>query len=83
MPFATIEDMYHNTNFRISIQPNSAQEDDFAYSVNPVFQKIYEDRIKPHLQEYSNYPILTIKDNINFIKNDYKTAVYALHGTVM
>ena len=83
MPFRTIEDLYYNTNFRISLLPNSAQEDDFAQSADPMFRKIYEERIKPHLQEYSAYPILSIKDNINFIRNDYKTAVYTLYGSAM
>ena len=83
MPFTTIEDMYYNTNFRISLIPNSAQVDDFAQSTNPLFQKIFEERFKPHLQEYLDYPILSVEDNINFIRNDSKTAVYALYGTVM
>ena len=83
MPFRTIEDLYYNTNFRISLLPNSAQEDDFAQSADPMFQKIYSERIKPHLQEYSAYPIQSIKDNINFIQNDYKTAVYTLYESAM
>ena len=82
MPFTTIEDMYYNTNFRISLVPNSAPEEDFSQSTNPLFQKIFEERFKPHLQEYLDYPILT-ETNINFIRNDYKTAVYALHGSTM
>ena len=80
MPFTSIEELYYNTNFRISLIPNSALVDDFAQSKDPLFQKIYEERFKPNLQEYLDYPILSIKDNINFIKNDYKTAVYALYG---
>ena len=83
MPFTSIEELYYNTNFRISLVPNAAHEDDFARSVNPIFQKIYEDRIKPHRKEYLNYPILSVKDTINFIRNDYKTAVYALYGATM
>ena len=83
MPFTTIEDMYYNTNFRISLLPNSAQEDDFAQSADPMFRKIYEERIEPHLQEYSAYPILSNKDNINFIQNDDKTAVYTYYRSAM
>ena len=83
MPFTTIEELYYNTNFRISLTPNSAQQDDFAQSKDQLFQKIYEERIKPHLQEYLDYPIISNNDKSNFIKNDYKTAVYSLHGSVM
>ena len=83
MPFTTIEELYYNTNFRIALLPNSASLDDFAQSKDQLYQKIYEERLKPHVQEYLDYPILSINDNVNFIRNDYKTAVYALHGSVM
>ena len=83
MPFTTIEELYYNTNFRISLTPNSAQQDDFAQSKDQLFQKIYEERIKPHLQEYLDYPILSSDDAFNLIRNDYKTAVYTLHGSEM
>ena len=81
MPFTTIEDLYYNTDFRISVIPNSAQHDDFSQSTDQLIQKIYEERIKPHLQEYLDSRT-TMDDSINFIKNDFKTAVYALYGTV-
>ena len=82
MPFTNIEDLYYNTNFRIALSPTSAPLDDFAQSADQLFQKIYEERVKPHLQEYMDYPMITYTDIINFIRNDYKTAFYALHGPV-
>ena len=83
MPFTSIEDLYHNTNFRILGMPNSGELDDFSQSKDQLFQKIYEERIKPHLQEYLDYPILSSDDAFNLIRNDYKTAVYTLHGSEM
>ena len=83
MPFTNIEDLYYNTNFRIALTPNSGELDDFSQSKDQLFQKIYDERIKPHLQDYLDYPIRNVNDNFNFIMNDYKTAVYTLHGPVL
>ena len=75
MPFSTIEDLYHKTNFRLALIPNSAHEDDFKYSLDPIYKKIYEERVKPYLQEYLNYPN-HLNDMFHFIRNDYDTALY-------
>ena len=78
LPFDTIEEMYLNTNFRLALIPNTAYEDDFKYSSDPMFQKIYEERIKPHLQEYMDYPNHTF-DMYHFIRNDFGTALYVMN----
>ena len=75
LPFNTIEEMYLNTNFRLALIPNTAYEDDFKYSSDPLFQKIYEERIKPYLQEYMEYPT----DIYQVIRNDLETALYVMN----
>ena len=76
LPFNTIEEMYLNTNFRLALIPNTAYEDDFKYSTDPMFRKIYEERIKPHLKEYMEYP--TTMDIYQIIGNDFETALYVM-----
>ena len=75
MPFNTLEEMYLNTNFRLALIPNTAYEDAFKYSSDPMIQTIYEERIKPHLQEYLDYPNHN-SDLSHFIRNDLGTAIY-------
>ena len=75
MPFNTMEEMYLKTNFRLALIPNSAYEDTFKYSSDPMIQKIYKERIKPHLQEYLDN-IVDNNDLSHFIRNDLGTALY-------
>ena len=83
MPFTSITELYQHTNFRVVVLPNSADEDFFKYSTDPIIQKIYEERIKPYLQDYLNYPILSNSDTIPFIKNDFGAAAYSLYSVSM
>ena len=75
MPFSTITDMYLNTDFRLALIPATSYEDDFKYSTDPIWNKIYEERLEPYLQEYSNYPD-HLSDMIHFIRDDFSTALY-------
>ena len=75
LPFNTLTEMYQNTQFRLALIPSTSLEDDFKYSADPIWQKIYKDRLKPHLQEYSEYPD-HLSDMVHFIKNDFDTALY-------
>ena len=75
LPFATLEEMYTNTPFRLAMIPSSAYEDDFKFSPDPLWQKIYKERIQPHLAEYAAYPDHLFDMN-HFIENDFKTALY-------
>ena len=61
--------------FTIIIIPSTSLEDDFKYSADPIWQKIYKDRLEPNLQEYSNYPD-HLSNMVHFIKNDFDTALY-------
>ena len=75
MPFTSLTDMYLNTEFRLALIPATSYEDDFKFSADEIWQKIYTDRLEPHLKEYSDYPN-HLSDMIYFIKNDHATALY-------
>ena len=75
LPFHTLSEMYENTDFRLALIPSTSFEDSFKYSADPLWKKIYKERLQPHLQEYSDYPD-HLSDMVNFLRNDYKTALY-------
>ena len=75
LPFTNVENMYSKTPFRLAMIPDTSYVDGFKYSLDPGWQKIYNERIEPHLQEYRDYPD-HLSDMVNFIKNDYQTALY-------
>ena len=75
LPFHTLSEMYENTDFRLALIPSTSFEDSFKYSADPLWQKIFKERLQPHLQEYSDYPD-HLSDMVNFLRNDYKTALY-------
>ena len=55
MPFESLEKLLQATNFKIAIIPESAQEDNFKLSSDPIKQKIYNQRIKPYLYDFDSY----------------------------
>ena len=55
MPFESLEKLLQATNFKIAIIPESAQEDNFKLSSDPIKQKIYNQRIKPYLYDWGSY----------------------------
>ena len=75
LPFKTAEELFIDTNKRIALIPGSNFVIDFKYSATPLWQKIYKDRIEPHLEEYESYPD-HLTDMAYFIKNDFNTAYY-------
>ena len=75
LPFHTLSEMYENTDFRLALIPSTSFEDSFKYSTDPLWQKIFKERLQPHLQEYSDYPD-HLSDMVSFLRNDYKTALY-------
>ena len=72
LPFTTVEDMYKNTQFRLAMIPATSYEDNFKYSPDPMWQKIYAERIQPHLQEYADYQ----EQMVHFIEDDFTTALW-------
>ena len=83
MPFTSIKDLYLHTNFKVVLTPNTADEGIFKHATDLIFQNIYEERIKPYLLKYLDYPILSIFDCISFIKNDFETAAFTNYRGVM
>lgn len=75
LPFSGIAEMYQNTEFRLALIPSTTYEDNFKYAQDPIFKGVYEDRIQPHLDEYSSYENY-LTDMVYFIKNDFSTALY-------
>ena len=55
MPFDSLEKLLEATNYKIAIIPESAQEDNFKLSSDPIKQKIYIQRIKPSLYDFDSY----------------------------
>ena len=83
MPFTSIKDLYLHTTFKVVLNPNTADEDIFKHASDPIFQKVYEERIKPHLQEYLDHPILSVIDCIPFIENDFEIAAFTQQRALM
>ena len=75
LPFNSLSEMYERTNFRLALIPSTSYEDNFKYSNDPLFNKIYKERIEPHLEEYQEYEH-HLSDMIHFLRNDYETALY-------
>jgi hypothetical protein len=75
MPFNSLSEMYTDSNFRLAVVPSTFFEDTFRYSRDPLWKKIFEERVEPHLEEYNAYPQAS-SDITYFIRNDYSTAVY-------
>ena len=63
-----------NTDFRLALIPATTYEDNFKYSPDPLWQKIYKERLEPHLAEYAG--AVSGEDMINYIRDDFSTAVY-------
>ena len=55
MPFDSLEKLLDATNYKIAIMPESAEEDGFKLSSDPIKQKVYIQRIKPYLYDWGSY----------------------------
>ena len=78
MPFAGLDDMYSNTNYRLALLPATTYEDSFRFSRDPLLKSIYEERFLPHREEYMNYEN-RLTDMAHFIREDSSTALYDSH----
>ena len=78
LPFNNLQEFYENTKSRLLIVPGGMIENDFRHSTDPLWQKIFRDRIGPHLAEVKAYPDSST-DLFHFIENDYNTAIYDLY----
>ena len=77
LPFNTLSEMYENTDFRLALIPDTSFENSFKYSTDPLWQKIYKERLEPNLQEYRDHLSGGLmNDMFHFLQNDFKTALY-------
>ena len=57
------------------IDPDSADEDDFKYSSDPVWKKVYKELFLPHYQEYLDNPTY-FYDMTHYYENSDGLALY-------
>ena len=55
LPFDSLEKLLEATNYKIALIPESALEDNFKLSSDPIKRKIYIQRIKPSLYDFDSY----------------------------
>ena len=55
MPFDSLVKLLDETNYKIAVMPESAEEDSFKLATDPIKQKIYIQRIKPYLYDWGSY----------------------------
>ena len=55
LPFDGLETLLKETDFKIGVLPGSAHMDNFALSKRPNYEKAWNKRIKPFLDEYKPY----------------------------
>ena len=82
LPFNNLKEFYENTNDRLLIMPGGMIENDFRYSNDTLWQKVFHERIEPHLEEVKAYPDF-LTDMFHFIEQDYNTAIYDAYDAYM
>ena len=55
LPFDSIETLMLNSDFKISVAPGSAQHDYFRHSTNPMLKNVFEERIRPNMNDYKEF----------------------------
>ena len=55
LPFNNLDELLEKTDFRVAIKPGGSQELTFRTSPFPVVQRVYEERIQPHMEVFASY----------------------------
>jgi hypothetical protein len=75
LPFHSLKEMLEQSSYRLALMPGSAYEDAFKFSNDPLWQQVYEERIKPYLEEYMKYGVdttqLAMKGDDTALYNNY------------
>ena len=74
LPFTSIAEMYEKTSFRLALRPQTTYHNNFRYTTDALFRKVYHDRVKPYVMEYSQ--LSTLKDFTELITNESDIAFY-------
>ena len=76
LPFKNVKEMYDIApQYRLAAYPDSADEDDFKYSSDPVWKKVYKELFLPHYQEYLDNPTY-FYDMAHYYENSDGLALY-------
>ena len=63
IPFDSIPKLVADTDFKISLMPGTSFEDVFKTATDPYWQKAWNDRIEPFLEDYRPYYGNSIKSH--------------------
>ena len=80
LPFKNIPELVANTPFKIELIPGTSFEDAFRYSPDPDWQKAYDERIEPYLENYVGLERVDFMENL---KNDPTASYYDNYFSVM
>ena len=75
LPFQGIKTLLDQSDFRIMLQPDTAYEDAFKLSTDPVWSEAWNSRIKSDLNDYEGYsdlvPLLFENPSLALYENYY------------
>ena len=74
LPFNNVEELVKTSNYKIAINHGTTQEDVFKYSSDEWWQKAWNKRIEPYLQNYAG--VKKFQDMMKFPMEDSKIALY-------
>ena len=81
LPFGSVKEMYEIADqYRLALKPNTAWEDDFKYSSNPLWRNVYSEKVLPHYNEYLDNPLYFL-DMAEFVKQS-NLALYLAYSIV-
>jgi hypothetical protein len=55
MPFNSIPEMVYRSGYQLYVLPGGAMEDSFKLSTDPDWQKAWNEKIEPTLEEYKHF----------------------------
>ncbi len=53
LPFNSLSELASSTDYRVFVRPGSSSDNTFRMSQNPLYQKVWRERIEPYLEEYA------------------------------
>ena len=74
LPFNSVEELVKKSDYKIAIIPGTNAENVFKYSSDETWQKAWNERIEPYLQNYAG--IKKFQDIMKFPMEDSKIAVF-------
>ena len=55
LPFDGVESLMLTSDYKILLNPGTAQVDSFKYAENPLWKKAWLERIEPNIEFYDGY----------------------------